>query len=256
VVRKSLTSQLNCREFAHKIAVLYHAVPSKHFVKEHTNGAKVKLLLVGSGNIKGEFEGRGGREVLLAFAHLRQRYHNLELVVRSDVPTELKNRYQSMQNLRIIDQVVSREALEREFRSADIFIWPSHGTSPFVLLDAMTHELPVVAMNFWAIPEYIEDGKTGLLLHPSRQARQDGLVSPDYVDSPEFYKPSRDPDLEVVGEMVKRLSVLIEDSETRRRLGRGGRWEVEHGKFSIKARNEKLTQIFDEATSDHTLSRL
>jgi hypothetical protein len=31
-------------------------------------------------------------------------------------------------------------------------------------------------------------------------------------------------------------------------MGQAGRWEVEHGRFSIKNRNEKLKRIFDEAT--------
>jgi hypothetical protein len=30
-------------------------------------------------------------------------------------------------------------------------------------------------------------------------------------------------------------------------MGKAGRWEIEHGRFSIKRRNEQLKRIFDEA---------
>ena len=55
-------------------------------------------------------------------------------------------------------------------------------------------------------------------------------------------------DPKVVEEFVKKTSILIEDGELRRRMGRTGRQEIEVGKFSIKKRNEKLKKIFDEAT--------
>jgi len=50
---------------------------------------------------------------------------------------------------------------------------------------------------------------------------------------------------------VEKTSSIIENPELRRQTGKAGRWEVEHGKFSIERRNEKLKRIFDEATAGH-----
>jgi len=248
--RRAMLSQLDCKEFERKIEVIYHAVPARRFVKEYSN-AKITLLHVGSGNIKGTFEGRGGQELLEAFARLCGRHDNVEFVLRCDVPTDLKAQYRRLKNLRIIDQMISREALEQEFRSASIFVWPAHSTSPFVLLEAMAHELPIVGVDFFATPEIVEDGKTGLLVPPSRDGlRRHGTDLRTGVDTPELYAPPLRADPELVEQLVKQLSLLIGSPELRRRMGRAGRWEVEHGKFSIGARNEKLKQMFDEATKD------
>ena len=49
--------------------------------------------------------------------------------------------------------------------------------------------------------------------------------------------------------MVEKVSLLIEDRELRRNMGRAGRWEIEEGKFCLEKRNKKLKRIFDEATA-------
>jgi glycosyltransferase involved in cell wall biosynthesis len=49
--------------------------------------------------------------------------------------------------------------------------------------------------------------------------------------------------------LVEKISLLIEDARLRRAMGHAARWEVEQGKFSIRSRNEKLKQIFDEVAT-------
>ena len=55
-------------------------------------------------------------------------------------------------------------------------------------------------------------------------------------------------DPKVVEELADKTSILIENEDLRRRMGRAGRQEIETGKFSIEKRNEKLKRIFDEVT--------
>ena len=57
-------------------------------------------------------------------------------------------------------------------------------------------------------------------------------------------------DSKVVEDLVEKTSILIENEELRRKMGRAGRQEIETGKFSIKKRNKKLKRIFDEAIGD------
>jgi hypothetical protein len=69
---------------------------------------------------------------------------------------------------------------------------------------------------------------------------------PFFVTS-QFQEVVRLPDPELVVNLAKRVSLLIENPELRRRLGKTARWEVESGKFSLARTNEKLGRIFDEA---------
>ena len=245
--RHSLLADLDSRGFHHKVEVVHYAVPAKSFVKAFNNG-KTKLLFVGSGTSKGGFDFRGGREAIASFARLRQRYRDIEMTVRSDVPADVKARYYGLEGLRLLEDMIPREEMVQEFLTADIFLIPSHNTSPMIILDAMSYELPVVTKDFWANPEYVEDGKTGLVAMSSgklayfyKDTRQ-----PNWTDKG-FQRAIQDPDPAVVEDLANKISRLIDNPELRRRLGKAARREVEKGKFSLKKMNKKLAGIFDEA---------
>lgn len=243
--RRSLTD-LGWARFEHKIEVVYYAVPPKRFIKQHRRG-HVKLLFVGSGSSTGAFEGRGS-EIFDVFASLRERYRNLELVVRSDVPSYLRRRYRGMANVRVMDQVVPREVLEQEFQTADIFLFPSYHTLPVTILEAMSYGLPVVAVDGWANAEYVEDGRTGVVTPRPRQVPGycADTLQPSFL-APSFLKAIRVPDRETVAALAATVGTLIERPELRQRFGRAARWEVEQGKFSLARMNETLSRIFDDA---------
>ena len=58
-----------------------------------------------------------------------------------------------------------RTDVGRLMNAADIFVFPSHfeGT-PFAMLEAMAHGLPVVAASFGGAEEILEDDRTGILV--------------------------------------------------------------------------------------------
>lgn len=246
--KKTVLLNLDCSEFEHKLEIVPFAVHKKDFTKRFTND-KIKLLFVGSANIVGQFETKGGIETLEAFILLSRKYDNLQLVVRSDVPRSIKGECRDCGNIRIIEERIPWEMLEREFQSADIFLLPVHNTPFSVFLDAMSYELPIVTIDSWANSEVVEDGKTGLV---AKKSEKIPYYVENYIPSfgtPQFKKAVRTPDPEVVQELVEKASILIESEERRRRMGKAGRQEVEHGRFSIERRNEKLKRIFDEATA-------
>jgi glycosyltransferase involved in cell wall biosynthesis len=249
--RRSLLTDLDSQRFHHKSEVVHYAVPPAPFAKEYRDG-KIKLLFVGSGTSKGVFEGRGS-EVFEVFVLLCQQYRNLELVVRSDVPAYVKALYGGMENLRIMDKIVPRDVLEREFQSADIFLFPSYHTLPLTILEAMSYELPVVTIGSWANAEYVEHGKTGLVAPRSRKVPDHfaGTRQPNFL-APSFPQAMRTPDREAVAALVATVALLIEHPELRQRLGKAARWEVEQGKFSLARMSRKLTQIFDEAVGQES----
>jgi len=246
--KNTILHNLNCEGFAYKVVIVPHAVDKKNFVKQPPTD-RVKLLFVGSANIAGDFELKGGKEALEAFVKLRQKYDNLEMVVRSDMPDEIKNKYQGIEGLLIIDKIIPWLEMEHEFQTADIFLFPGHHTPFMSLLDAMSYELPIVTTNAYANAELVTDGQTGLVIKCSQKV-------PYYLDkylpdgsTPKFRKAIKTLDNAVVKELVEKTSLLIENADLRQKMGKAGRAEIENGRFSIRNRNEKLKGIFDEATS-------
>jgi glycosyltransferase involved in cell wall biosynthesis len=247
-VKKSLLSSLDCRDFENKIEVVPYVVSKKDLTKEFNNN-KVKLLFVNSANVPGSFEIKGGCEALEAFAHLRRRYNNLEMVVRSDIPEVIRAKYTGIQGLHIIDQIKSWAELEQEFKTSDIFILPAHVTPAIVFLDAMSYELPIITLDAWGNSEIVIEGITGFLIKKSDLDPYYGENGLPRWGELGINKKLRKTDQNVVNGLIEKMGILIENSELRRRMGKAGRWEIEHGKFSIRNRNEKLKRIFDEAMS-------
>ncbi len=242
--RRSL-ADLGSERIEDKTDVVYYAIPPKPMVR-HPDGRRMKLLFVGSGTSGGAFEGRGS-EIFDVFVALRQRYRHLELVVRSDVPGYIRKRYGGLEGLRIMDRWVPVEVLEREFQTADIFLFPSYHTLPYTILEAMTHELPVVTIDSWANAEYVKNGETGLVVPMSRKVpRYHDSLQPPFL-SPQFHDVLRAPDPTVVAALARAVASLIEAPDLLKRLGRAARHEVEEGRFSLSRMNQSLQKLLDEA---------
>jgi glycosyltransferase involved in cell wall biosynthesis len=244
--RKSLLAAFG-QKVAKKADVVYWSVPRKRFTKSPAN-EKVKLLFVGSVNFPGQFEPKGGKEAIEAYLLSRKKHDNLEMVVRSDMPTSFKRRYRGVPGLKIIDEVTPWEELEREYQTADIFIQPGHITPGMVFLEAMSYELPVITTDVWGNGEMVKDGKTGFLV-PKSSLAPDFEGDRLYARSRRFERVIRNVDGRMVGALAEKLSILIENPQLRRRMGRAGRAEIEGGMFSTARRNQKLRQVLDEATA-------
>lgn len=63
---------------------------------------------------------------------------------------------------------LGRDELHRFYRSARFVVFPSRWFEmcPMVVLEAMSHGLPILAGNIGAVPELVQDGKTGMLFEP------------------------------------------------------------------------------------------
>jgi glycosyltransferase involved in cell wall biosynthesis len=246
--KKTIFLTIKDKEIVDKVEMVHLAVHKKNFVKRY-NEDKIKVLFVGSANIPQDFEIKGGKEVLEAFSQLNQNYDNLELVIRSYIPQRIKEKYEKTKNIKIIDEIIPWGVLEEEFKTADIFLFPAHNTPGLAFLDAMSYELPIITTDVWANPELVNDGKTGFVIKRSDKIQyytENFIPNWSASESLKTIKKMTDP--EVVKELVEKTSILIEDENLRKRMGKAGRQEIENGKFSIEKRNEKLKRIFDEAT--------
>ncbi|RIL04485.1 MAG: hypothetical protein DCC71_13930 [Proteobacteria bacterium] len=111
-----------------------------------------------------------------------------------------------------------REEIFRLYREADVFVLPTWREGfPNVVIEAMAAALPVVATPVGAIPEAIEDGKSGLLV------------------------PVRD-----AAALEAALRRLIDDAPLRRALGAAARERVE-AVFSFDAVVAQLGAIYEDA---------
>ena len=265
VTRRALLSNFDCRRFEEKIEMVPPGHHSQQFTKGYDDG-RVKLLFVGSANVPASpvsrmlgvqyfygFDSKGGREALEVFRALRERYPHVELVMRTGVPPDLKREYGGMPGLTFLEEALSKERLAEEFKSADIFLYPSHQPlANTVLLEAMSYELPVLALDVYAYPEFVQDGVTGFLVPPSGHVPyywEQMLVSLGTPLEKRYMDGVKRPDPRVVRDLVARTSALIDSPELRRTMGRAGRREVDYGKHSLSRVNARLKRIFDEAVS-------
>lgn len=249
VAFRSIELNLDCATFENKMDKVPYATTSKDGPDTPArDGETVKLLFVNSANLHSNFRLKGGVEVLEAFSILGNTYPNLELVMRSDVPEDVKRTYSGMRNVRFIEEVLPFAMLEREYRSCDVFLAPGYMMAVWTILDAMSYGLPVVATDIACAGEYVENGRTGLVIgNPQRvPCYEEDLFLPPLS---KLRTSVKRPDFGVVQDLVKALSILIESPQRRQKMGRAGRREVERGRFSIAGRNDKLKRILDEATS-------
>lgn len=240
---KSLVSAFG-NDIESKIETIYPAVESKR-LKIKKDSSKVRLLFIAN-----KFFEKGGKEVLEAFEILNNKY-DIELIIKCKVPTSFKIKYKNFNNLRIIEENLPYVTLFKEvYCNSDIFVFPSYiDTFGFSLLEAMSVGLPIVTTNIFAIPEIVEDGKNGFLIEAKKYdwANENGLMKVEYIINPEkrmkMYTLDK-PD--IVGQLVEKISLLIENSSLRKRMGKYGKYLVEKGKFSIKERNIKLRKVYEE----------
>ena len=209
----------------------------------------INLLFVNSwSQIPACFYGRGGLDVLEAFATLRERYPQLRLTMRTSLP-ELADRYHQIIEagwVRVIDRFLSAEEMEALNAESHLFLLPAARIHVVSLLQAMSYGLAVVTSDGWGIDEYVQHERNGLIVKgrygkTSWVDEQAGILC-------ENYDPTHTPDPEVVQGIVEAVSRLIEDTALRRRLGRAARMDVQR-KYNLDQWNENLKAALDRARS-------
>lgn len=113
----------------------------------------VKLLFVG-----GDFQRKGGEVLLECFQRSFQERCELHLVTQQPVTPG--------PNLYVYTGVKPKsDTLTRLFAEADIFVFPTLADcAPVAVTEALAASLPVISTWVGAIPESVQDGKTGLLV--------------------------------------------------------------------------------------------
>jgi len=206
---KALTESMKLfPEIKDKSCVLYPSVelPEPGGKKEVE---RVRLLFVGGDWIRKGF-------LLLAgvFAELRKKY-DVELSVVTEKTFSVA---EPGEDLRVYYNLPYEQVFPRVYLNSDVFVLPTRfETFGYSVLEAMACGLPVVTSDVYAMPEIVEDGKTGYLT--------------PYGD---------------MKALEEKLASLIEDASLRKRMGRAGRKRVEE-KFSVPVFKEKVAGVYEES---------
>jgi starch synthase len=125
--------------------------------------SRPRLLFVG----KGDFVGKGGAQILEAFEHIRSKRPDVELWIVGQ-PT-LPAGQPGVRNLGLISRRSpgDEDALAELYRGATTFVMPSlYECFGIAFLEAMAYGLPCVGAASCAMPEIIDDGRTGFVVAP------------------------------------------------------------------------------------------
>lgn len=237
--RQAFFKYLDCRKFKDKIKVLY---PASHIIPiKKTKHKKVRILAVLS-----LFHHKGGPQILEAFSRLEKKYKNIELWMKSDVPKQIKEKYNS-KNIKYFPyfgEVLSREKLLKDIYSkCDLFIYPSFCDSfGYSLIDALVAKLPIITTNLFAIPEIVENNKNGFIIKiPGYNLKN------SFFQVHQYQKINSSDNKKIVNGLIRSLEKLIKNKKVRKKMSKESFLLVSEGKFSIKYRNKKLLDVYKKA---------
>lgn len=189
----------------------FHPRYRSHEMRVHlTNGEPQKPLIIHVGRL-------GVEKNLEFFKMLMDRLPNVRLAFIGDGPyrMELEEMFAGMPV--VFTGMLHGEELSQAYASGDIFVTPSESeTLGFVVLEAMSSGVPVVAARAGGIPDIVsaeEEGKTGFLFTPGD-----------------------------IDDCLHKIKLLLNSPELQLSVGKAGRAEVEKHDWRAatkKVRNEQ-----------------
>ncbi len=212
-----------------KIELLYPAVHNANYKrKQHKN---VRLLYVS--RPEASFERKGGDNMLRAFNILKHDYSNIELTFIGSIPKYVYDKYRKYEKIKFYFSL-KKEKLFEVYRRSDIFVLPTrHDSFGFVLLEAMNFSLPIITTKGSLVPvmtEIIDDGVSGFLIEMKDIGASDNIAGS--IDFKDF---------------IVKLRLLIENGRLRKEMGQAGKEKIASGEFSLRKRNKRLNEIYEEA---------
>lgn len=196
-------------------------------VQPRTSHQPLKLLFIGNVG-----PSKGVHELVAAIALLKSK--GLNIVATLAGPFDSKAEGERLKDAArkgdVVQEiqfpgVVAGQEKERLFRSADIFVLPSHAEGvPVSMLEAMSYCLPVIATKVGGIPEIITEAGAGILICPGN-----------------------------VSQLAEGIHTLAASPELRQTLGEAGRRAIER-RHTIEAFSSGLSSICTALTGTPALS--
>lgn len=236
VLSKTMKSYLMRKHHVSKeqITVIYNGVDIQKFqaLNEQSAIARAKYGLDDYrvvGYVGSFYEWQGVINLVRAFSEVVRKRKNMQLLMVGDGPDRVKVQ-KTVQKLNLESQVtltgsIPPEEVPAYLAAMDVFVIPRPSTVgtetaiPLKVLEAMAAGVPIVATEVGGLTEVLEHGVDALLCPPGR----DDLIA-------------------------ERISLLLDNSELRNRLGRSAQEKVRRW-YSWGRSAEHLLRLYDEVLS-------
>ena len=195
-----------CRVDGGRIEILHNGIDINKYVRSEVDGRYAIYF--------GRIAREKGVETLLQAHHLL--LHKLELKVVGTGPLmgKLREKYPEVEFTGYKKDQELKEIVNR----ASFVVVPSecYENCSMSVLESMAFGKPVIGSRIGGIPEQIEDGKNGFLFEMGN-----------------------------VGELAKKMTLLAEDKELRKEMGKAARKKLER-EYSLQAHCSRLMEIYEE----------
>jgi glycosyltransferase involved in cell wall biosynthesis len=235
-----------------KVHVVYPALPNlyeKYHKKINYSVVNPKkgfnMIMLGNMNIDDTYR-KGLHEILEAAKRLREQKYKINVHLAHNAAAELKKKYNYTWAKFYMPAFKHDEKMWKLFIPADVFIMPTHGdTFGMVFLEALASATPVIAINQFATPELVKNGKTGYLVRSAKRIMDEHLYSTKTIEKTYF---SKVPEEVVVKDLMAKIKLLYENPKLAKQLGKNALKDFKKGgKFAVETRNEKLAMIYKKA---------
>ncbi len=163
------------RDVADKARLCYPALQSMPPSAPSDGGCR--FLFVSS-----QFDIKGGAALLRAFSHVRDQCPDATLDMVTYLPEAYYQDAKTIEGLTIHNADMPRQDIfDRFMAHADVLVHPTYADSfGMVLLEAMAHNMALIATDLYAIPEMLHDGANGILLRHSPLSIWNGVRAGEY----------------------------------------------------------------------------
>lgn len=150
----------------HQIKFLNKETARKEIDRRRDN--KIKNNKIWIGTIANLYKNKGLNYLIEAIPKIKKFHLNLIIIGEGEERKNLENlikEYRLEDSIYLIGEI---EKASKFLKAFDIFVLPSiKEGQPWVILEAMAAQIPIVAANIAGIPEMIEHEKSGLLVEPA-----------------------------------------------------------------------------------------
>ena len=207
-----------------KIFFVANGINTAETNEEHRKNERIQFLFLSNLTIsKGLFVLLDSCAILKAKGHI----FDLNIVGNEfDITfTELKKKVDNLGLSEFVHVLGAKYGNDKDavLKSADVFVLPTayrNECFPLVLLEGMQFSLPLISTYEGAIPEIIDDGTTGFIVHQNNP-----------------------------NELAERMEILLKDDNLRRQMGKNGRTKFEE-KYTINSFKENIVAVMKEIADE------
>lgn len=162
-------------EFSHKadVTVIDNCVDDFHLASNRQPMDRLRVLYLANLD-----ERKGVKKSVEIFSEIRKFYKNVDLTIagadtffltQKSLREYIDNRYPELAEFVDIVGPVYGAQKHELFCKSDIFLYPtSHDAAPLVILEALSHGLPVVCSSQGALPDMVCHGRDGFICNSNR----------------------------------------------------------------------------------------